>query len=52
MLVHVSRTMFKASRIGTPELMSVPRVRMVRATIVFSMMPPMIGMRSLIQSTA
>src|ERR1041384_1381805 len=41
--MHVSRTMANASRIGTPELMRVPRVRMVRATMVFSINWPMIG---------
>ena len=39
----VSRTMFRASRIGTPLATSVPSVRVVRATMVFSMIWPKIG---------
>src|SRR4051794_6914773 len=46
----VSRTIDKASRIGTPELMRVPSVRMVRATIVFSTIMPMTGSLSFILS--
>ena len=46
----VSRTIDRASRIGTPELISVPSVRMVRATIVFSMIMPATGILSLILS--
>ena len=45
-LVHVSRTMLSASRIGTPEATSVPSVRIVRATIVFSISCPTIGIHS------
>ncbi len=48
--MHVSRTIDRASRMGTPELISVPSVRVVRATTVFSMMLPMIGMNSLMRS--
>src|SRR5947209_9492852 len=46
MFMAVSRTIESASRIGTPEEMSVPRVRMVRATMLFSMSEPMTGMYS------
>src|ERR1700677_5144155 len=49
--MHVSRTIDRASRGGTPELISVPSVRMVRAMIVFCTMPPEMGMVSLIQSS-
>ena len=48
----VSRQMIRLSRIGTPDATSVPKVRMVRATITFSMIPPKTGSRSFIQSTA
>src|SRR5271168_798784 len=51
-LVHVSRTMDSASRMGTPELTRVPSVRMVRATIVFSIRPPMIGIQRYMRSRA
>ena len=36
MLPAVSRTIFNASRIGTPDWTSVPSVRIVRATVDFS----------------
>ena len=42
--------MLNASRIGTPLDTSVPSVRMVRATIVFSMIMPMTGTQSLMRS--
>src|SRR5262249_30665917 len=44
--------MLKASRIGTPEATSVPSVREVRATIVFSTMVPKIGVERLMPSIA
>src|SRR5947207_10058166 len=50
MFIDVSRTMAKASKIGTPELMRVPRVRVVRATIDFSEIMPATGILSLILS--
>lgn len=43
--------MISASRMGTPDAMSVPRVRAVRATVLFSMIFPRTGMRSESQST-
>src|SRR5262245_7482878 len=46
----VSRTIDKASRIGTPDAIRVPSVRMVRATMVFSTIIPMTGILSLILS--
>ena len=43
--------MASASRIGTPELMSVPSVRMVRATIVFSTAGRLTGtLRSIVEN--
>ena len=42
-LPDVSRVMFSASRIGTPLATSVPSVRVVRATIFFSIKLPKIG---------
>ena len=36
-LPDVSRVMFRASRMGTPLATSVPSVRVVRATMFFSM---------------
>src|SRR5437879_2824299 len=47
MFMAVSRTIERASRMGTPEAMSVPSVRMVRATMLFSISEPMTGMYSL-----
>ena len=38
-----SRVIFKPSRIGTPLVTSVPRVRVVRARMFFSMSPPKTG---------
>src|SRR5262245_35212124 len=48
--VDVSFTIVRASKIGTPELINVPNVLVVRATTVFSMMPPMTGILSFTQS--
>ena len=42
--------MFSASRIGTPDCTSVPRVRIVRATVDFSTIVPMTGIISKIRS--
>ena len=42
-LPAVSLVMFRASRIGTPLATSVPRVRVVRATMFFSTNWPKIG---------
>ena len=39
--------MFRASRIGTPLATSVPSVRVVRATMFFSMIWPKIGILSM-----
>ena len=46
-LPEVSRVMFSASRIGTPLETSVPRVRVVRATMFFSTNWPKIGIFSM-----
>ena len=43
----VSRTIDNPSKIGTPDATSVPNVRIVRATVLFSMMPPITGIISL-----
>ena len=42
-LPDVSRVMFNASKIGTPEVTSVPKVRVVRAKMFFSINPPNSG---------
>ena len=44
-LPAVFATMSSASRIGTPEASSVPSVRVNRATAIFCITGPMIGMR-------
>ena len=51
-LLAVSLTMASDSRIGTPEAISVPSVRIVRATIVFSTRFPTIGIHKIILSSA
>ncbi len=42
--------MFRASRIGTPLATSVPSVRVVRATVFFSMIWPKTGILSMNRS--
>ncbi len=49
-LPDVSRVMFRASRIGTPLDTSVPKVRVVRATMFFSIICPKIGTLSVNRS--
>src|SRR6187431_281168 len=50
MFIAVSRTMASDSRIGTPDAIRVPSVRIVRATVDFSTIMPETGILSLILS--
>ena len=49
-LPEVLAVMLKPSRIGTPEVIRVPRVRVKRATAIFLQQHPMNGMCSSILS--
>ncbi len=49
-LPAVSRVMLSASRIGTPEVIKVPKVRVVRARMFFSTKAPKIGILSMNRS--